>query len=93
LRATRAWPRRPTRACSSIRPCAVFAITTAGDRIKVAETVDWDELRDLVIEMLRGIPNAAAVIDDPVVVRIPRRYPVGAEPVTPRAAAARRCAG
>jgi cytidylate kinase len=52
------------------------AVTATGGRITVAGTVDSDELRDRVIEMLRGIPNVAEVIDELVVVRVASRYPV-----------------
>jgi cytidylate kinase len=52
------------------------AVTATGGRVTVAGTVDSDELRDRVIEMLRGIPNVVDVTDELVVVPVASRYPV-----------------
>ena len=49
-------------------------VTAAGGRVTVAATVDSDELRDKVIAMARGIPGVLDVIDEMIVIEIPRRY-------------------
>lgn len=66
-----------TRACLLVDPDTRGlrpAVTAAAGRVTVAGTVDSDELRDKVIGIARGVPGVRDVIDDLIVVRIPRRY-------------------
>ena len=51
------------------------AVTAANGRVTVVATVSSDELRDRVIEMVRGIPGVQDVIDEVLVVRMHRGYP------------------
>jgi cytidylate kinase len=49
-------------------------VTAANGRVTVAATVNSDELHDRVIEMVSGVPGVRGVIDELLVVRIPRGY-------------------
>ena len=51
------------------------AVTATNGRVTVAATVNSDEFRDRVIEMVREIPGAREVVDDMLVVRMARGYP------------------
>jgi len=50
-------------------------VTAANGQVTVAATVSSDELHDRVIEMVGEIPGVRGVIDELLVVRIPRGYP------------------
>ena len=50
-------------------------VTAANGQVTVAATVNSDELHDRVIETVSGVPGVRGVIDELLVVRIPRGYP------------------
>jgi osmotically-inducible protein OsmY len=51
------------------------AVTAADGRLTVAGMVDSEELHEKVLEIAGGIPGVTGVMDEIIVVRIPRHYP------------------
>ena len=68
---------RQARARLSVDPATRglrLAVSCADGQLTLAGTVDADELRDKALEIGRGIPEVSGVLDEIIVVRIPRRY-------------------